>query len=215
MADSGAGGGSIQGAPAPSKGRKSKGTRKGGNSRGSRKSSGRGSGGGFDDPRPDRPSMLDLRTIYEGAAGKRTNRMLWKTTLVITNRCVEIEREGANAILSCLTMGCWYFMFQTATIEIYEYSRIAGLHMTSDDAIVIEMEPTTGTCGLKTHPRVVITLPEHGSKTAEELFNEMKAAWNMAHGINLSYGADGGAIDDFVESESDEDDGLLGLRVEE
>ena len=103
MADSGAGGGSIQGAPAPSKGRKSKGKRKGGNSRGSRKSSGRGSGGGFDDPRPDRPSMLDLRTIYEGAAGKRTNRMLWKTTLVITNRCVEIEREGANAILIFLS----------------------------------------------------------------------------------------------------------------
>ena len=72
--------------------------------------------------------MLDLRTIYEGPAGPRTNKMLWKTTLVITNRCVEIEREGANALLSCLTLGCWYFMFQTATIEIYEYSRIAGLH---------------------------------------------------------------------------------------
>ena len=160
--------------------------------------------------REDRPSMLDLRTIYEGPAGPRTNKMLWKTTLVITNRCVEIEREGANALLSCLTLGCWYFMFQTATIEIYEYSRIAGLHMTSDDAIIIEMEPTTTALGFKNYPRVVITLPPNAHKKPQDLFNEMKGAWNMAHGIKLNYGETDLAM---AESDSDED-GLLGVQVQ-
>ena len=69
---------------------------------------------------PPGPSLLDLKTIYEGPAGRHTSRMLHKTSLVITNRTVEIEREGANVMLTALTCGCWYLCFQTASIEIYE-----------------------------------------------------------------------------------------------
>merc|ERR1712224_1124909 len=108
---------------------------------------------------------------------------------------------GANAMLSCITLGCWYFMFQTATIEIYEYSRIAGLHMTSDDAIIIEMEPTTTALGFKNYPRVVITLPQNAHKKPQDLFDEMKSEWNMAHGVKLSYGDSDLAL---AESDSEE-----------
>jgi hypothetical protein len=68
------------------------------------------------------PRLLELKTIYEGPGGKSTARMLHSTMVIVTNRTVEIEREGANACLTALTLGCWYFFFQTASIEIYEVS---------------------------------------------------------------------------------------------
>jgi hypothetical protein len=40
------------------------------------------------------PGLLNLRTIYEGPAGRKASKLLHKTSLVITNRTVEIEREG-------------------------------------------------------------------------------------------------------------------------
>ena len=70
----------------------------------------------------DGTRLLELKTIYEGPGGKSTARMLHSTMVIVTNRTVEIEREGANACLTALTLGCWYFFFQTASIEIYEVS---------------------------------------------------------------------------------------------
>ena len=66
------------------------------------------------------PSLLELKTIYEGPGGEATNRFLKKTTIIVTNRTVEIEREGVNVCMTFLTLGCWYMFFQTASIEIYE-----------------------------------------------------------------------------------------------
>jgi hypothetical protein len=69
---------------------------------------------------PPGPSLLELKTIYEGPGGNKAKRFLKKTTLIVTNRTVEIEREGANVLLTFITLGCWYMFFQTASIEIYE-----------------------------------------------------------------------------------------------
>jgi len=69
---------------------------------------------------PPGPSLLELKTIYEGPGGRAAARFLKKTTLIVTNRTVEIEREGANVCMTFVTMGCWYMFFQTASIEIYE-----------------------------------------------------------------------------------------------
>ena len=72
-------------------------------------------------PKSSEPhNLLELKTIYEGPGGKRSGKIMHKTTIIITNRTVEIEREGANCCLSVLTLGCWFFFFQTASIEIYE-----------------------------------------------------------------------------------------------
>ena len=71
---------------------------------------------------PPGPSLLELKTIYEGPGGRAAARFLKKTTLIVTNRTVEIEREGANVCMTVATMGCWYMFFQTASIEIYEVS---------------------------------------------------------------------------------------------
>ena len=71
---------------------------------------------------PPGPSLLELKTIYEGPGGRAAARFLKKTTLIVTNRTVEIEREGANVCMTVVTMGCWYMFFQTASIEIYEVS---------------------------------------------------------------------------------------------
>ena len=73
-----------------------------------------------------RNGLHDLRTIYEGPVGSHAEQMCHKTTLIVTNKTVEFEREGANCFLSFLTLGLWWFFFQTATIEIYELERVSA-----------------------------------------------------------------------------------------
>ena len=68
------------------------------------------------------PALWELKTIYEGPGGKVVGRLMHSTTIMVTNRTVESEREGANCMLTTFTLGCWYFFFQTASIEIYEVS---------------------------------------------------------------------------------------------
>lgn len=79
-------------------------------------------GGKSDSLPPPGPSLLELKTIYEGPGGEASGRFLKKTTIIVTNRTVEIEREGANVCMTFITLGCWYMFFQTASIEIYEVS---------------------------------------------------------------------------------------------
>ena len=67
-------------------------------------------------------SLLELKTTYEGPCGTRSEKWLHRSTLIVTNRTIEIEREGANFVLSMLTLGCWWAMFQ-----VYECDE-AGRH---------------------------------------------------------------------------------------
>jgi hypothetical protein len=121
------------------------------------------------------PNLMDLKTLYEGPSGKRASKMLYKTTLVITNQTVEIEREGANACASLLTCGCWYFCFQTTSVEIYELQRLQTLYL-KDGVIVGEIQPRDK-CG---HGKFEIDCCENGDKTTKELFSELKEAWSIA-----------------------------------
>ena len=144
---------------------------------------------------PPGPSLLDLKTIYEGPAGRHTSRLLHKTSLVITNRTVEIEREGANLPLTMLTCGCWYLCFQTASIEIYELQRIQTLYL-KDDVIIGEIQPRER-CG---RGKFEIDTPRDGDKSTKDLFFELKEAWNIAR-HSILHGDGMGAVD--------EDDQLL------
>jgi hypothetical protein len=63
--------------------------------------------------------VFELKTFYEGPGGAKSSRFLKTTTIIATNRTVEIEREGPNVFLTIITLGCWY-MFSHASIEIYE-----------------------------------------------------------------------------------------------
>ena len=50
------------------------------------------------------PSRIDeLKTIYEGPAGPRTRRALHKTTVIITNKTVEVERfaTASRRLVAC------------------------------------------------------------------------------------------------------------------
>jgi hypothetical protein len=123
--------------------------------------------------------------------------MLHKTSLVITNRTVEIEREGANVFLTALTCGCWYLCFQTASIEIYELQRIQTLYL-KDDVIIGEIQPRER-CG---RGKFEIDAPEDGDKSTKDLFFELKEAWNIARHSILQ------GEDDHI-SGVDEDDTLL------
>jgi hypothetical protein len=102
--------------------------------------------------------------------------MLQKTSLVITNRTVEIECEGANFFMTALTCGCWYMCCRTASIEIYELQRIQTLYC-KDGVIVGEIGPRDR-CSSK--GRFVIDAPEGGDKSTKDLFFELKDAWNIA-----------------------------------
>jgi hypothetical protein len=63
--------------------------------------------------------VFELKTFYEGPGGPKSSRFLKTTTIIATNRTVEIEREGPNVFLTLITFGCW-MMFSHASIEIYE-----------------------------------------------------------------------------------------------
>ena len=141
--------------------------------------------------------MDELKTIYEGSAGPRSSRMLHKTTVIVTNKTVEIEREGANVFLTFLTLGCWYFCFQTASIEIYELTRITSLYL-KDDVIVGEF-PSRGMC---TPNHFIIDLPARAGKTTQDLFFEMKEVWSKANNF-------GDKDDAEIDMADDEDDDLI------
>eukprot|EP00937_MAST-01D_sp_MAST-1D-sp2_P006444 g6444.t1 len=130
-------------------------------------------------PRGSEPqNLLELKTIYEGPGGPRSGKLMHKTTIIVTNRTVEIEREGANCCLSVLTLGCWFFLFQTASIEIYELQRITSLYL-KDDTIIGEVERTR--CG---GGSFAIDTPANGEHSTKDLFFELKEAWNIArHGV--------------------------------
>ena len=66
----------------------------------------------------EKTSLLSVETIYEGTGGKKSNKVPYRTTFIITNRAIEVEIEGANLVLSILTCGLWYMFFQSTTIEV-------------------------------------------------------------------------------------------------
>jgi hypothetical protein len=129
--------------------------------------------------------------------------MLNKTTLVITNRTVEIEREGANVFLTVLTCGCWYYCFQSATIEIYDLQQIQTLYL-KDGIITGEVGPgRTGReqcCG---RSKFIIDMPKHSDKPTKDIFFELKEAWHIVRHSVLQ------EQDDVYDSSMDDSDGLL------
>ena len=140
-----------------------------------------------------RSDLHDLRTIYEGPVGAHAEYMCHHTTLIVTNKTVEFEREGANCILSFLTLGLWWFFFQTATIEIYELERVSAL-LLRDNVIACEMRSAKRgrrCCGTR-NARFEIALPANSSAmTTEELFFELKEQWQIIrHGVHSRESAD-------------------------
>ena len=128
------------------------------------------------EPKQQEPTLLELKTIYEGPCGPASKKLLHKTSLVITNRTVEIEREGANLIMSILTCGCWYACFQTASIEIYELQCIETLYL-RDNVIHGELRGRGG--------GFVLDCPAGGDVETKDLFFELKEAWQVArHATN-------------------------------
>jgi hypothetical protein len=74
----------------------------------------------------------DERIIYEGPAGLRSSRMMYKTTITITDWSIEVEREGANVVLTLMTLGCWYCVCQTVTTTVHRvrFSKTMHAHLT-------------------------------------------------------------------------------------
>jgi hypothetical protein len=119
--------------------------------------------------------------------------------VIVTDKTIEIEREGANPLLTLLTLGLWYFCFQTASISIYEINHITALNLI-DDVIV---------CTVPKHKwysagEFRIDLPLNAAKTTKELFFEMKELWCAAQ---LDDDNDDATID--LSSEEDGDDDPL------
>ena len=116
---------------------------------------------------------LDLQSIYDGPGGRGTNKLLYKTHLSITNRTVEIEREGVSLLIAFLTCGIAYFFCQKVSVEIYELQRIQTIYL-KDGVIIGETLQSWG------RGRFVIDTPKDGDKSTEDLFYELKEAWSVA-----------------------------------
>ena len=95
--------------------------------------------------------------------------MLHRTTVIITEKTIEIEREGANLCLTLLTLGLWYFCFQTASISIYELSHVRSLNLIEDVIVCTVPRPRWYSTG-----DFRIDLPLNAAKTTKELFFELK-----------------------------------------
>jgi hypothetical protein len=122
---------------------------------------------------------MGFKTIYQGPSGLRCSRLLHKTSLVITNRTVEIEREGANAYLTALTCGCWYLCFQTASFEIFELQEIHTLYF-NDGIIVGEVQLPERCDWCSSRCGFTIDAPKDAAKSTRDIFFELKEAWSVA-----------------------------------
>eukprot|EP00937_MAST-01D_sp_MAST-1D-sp2_P000841 g841.t1 len=153
------------------------------------------------------PGLLELRTIYEGPVGRRGEKLFHKSTLIVTNRTIEIEREGAHWFGTLITFGLWYFMFQTATIEIYELDRIAAISL-QDDTIICEAKGGKKLCHCRPKS-FAIDLPKESDVSTHDLFFELKEAWQVVrHGVQ----AEGDGADALVALEAGGGQGLGGVK---
>ena len=166
------------------------------------------------------PRLLELKTTYEGPCGPASEKWLHRSTLIVTNRTIEIEREGANCALSVLTLGCWWAVFQTASIEIYELDFVTGLELrpgrsSGHDTVVclFERPAKGGGKGAAAAGRrqllcrgpqqLVLDLPRGQDYSTADLFYELKESWQVArHGV---LDDDDCALSD--DDEEDDDDG--------
>ena len=98
---------------------------------------------------------------------------MYKTHLSVTNRTVEIEREGVSLFMTIFTCGFAYLFCQKVSVEIYELQRIQTLYM-KDGVIIGETLATWG------RGQFVLDTPADGDKTTEDLFYELKEAWSVA-----------------------------------
>ena len=127
---------------------------------------------------PPQPDLFQVRTLYEGPAGPRSRELLKNKKLVVTSRAIEIETEGANACMTAATLGCWYFFFQTCSIEIFELTRVTSLFM-ENDCIVGEIEAPgqRRLCGQKARFAIDLESPQD----TRNLYFHLKDAWNAAN----------------------------------
>jgi len=104
---------------------------------------------------------------------------------IVTNINVQIEREGANFLMSVLTFGLWYVFFQDASIDIYELRRISNLYL-RDDVIIGEMDGHPRRC-IPIHTclsrfsrrQFKLDCPTDGRVATKDLFYELREAWNF------------------------------------
>lgn len=120
-------------------------------------------------------NLSELRTLFEGVPGPKTMSRFCKTTLIVTNQTVEIEKDGASPCLTVLTLGFWYWCCRTTTIEIYELQRIEALYLR--DGIIIGETGRKTACDGGTFK---LDVPPDGEVTTKELFLLLKEAWSVA-----------------------------------
>ena len=115
--------------------------------------------------------------LYEGPSGPKSTTKFHRTTVIITDWSVEIEREGANAFCTLLTCGLWFYLFQSISTELFELEDVTEIALV-DDIIVGSYRPRCSCCKRKSTFRIDIP-PDAGTKV-EDLFRELKHAWTDA-----------------------------------
>jgi hypothetical protein len=123
------------------------------------------------------PSKDDTDEVvfYEGPSGPRTGRMFHETTIMVTDWSVEVEREGAHPVLSILTLGLWYWLFQTISTEVFELERVTELELRGG---VIHGSYAHSVCCHGGSFR--LDTPAGHAKSTRALFRDLKDAWNIA-----------------------------------
>ena len=129
------------------------------------------------------PSKDDTKeqVIYEGPCGQRTGRFFHRTTFTVTDWSVEVEREGAHPLLTLLTLGIWYWLFQSISTEVFELERVAELQLRGGN-VIVGSYGRQWCCGCGWGTFMLDTPERDGGKSTRELFHDLKAAWVIARG---------------------------------
>ena len=143
--------------------------------------------GSFKTPRDGRRRSSDPTkddtyetVLYEGPSGPQTTSKFHRTTIIVTDWSVEIEREGANALCTLLTCGLWFCLFQSISTELFELEDVTEIALI-DGIIVGSYHRRRCSCCTKKSTFRIDIPPDAGTGTkVEDLFRELKHAWTEA-----------------------------------
>jgi hypothetical protein len=142
----------------------------------------------------DVSSMADglwHETIFDGFAGDETSRLLQITKITMTTSTIEIERYGANALMTILTLGVWFFYCKTERLDTYAIEDFKAIEYTTNGVIKCMLDaPSTWQNYIPCFPDprvLMLDIREQDGFGTKELFEKLKDAFDrIQHGLGRS-----------------------------
>ena len=120
--------------------------------------------------------------LFDGYAGEKTNKLLHITKVTCTTQTIEIERYGADVVMTLLTLGAWFFYCKTNELEVYAVEDFTSITFVDGVIYCTLMQNTmgrTGCCGGKPPGVLMLDITGQGDFGTYELYCRLKNAWDL------------------------------------